>query len=130
MDDQSPAIVIDSAYLDQLGLEQLSPEDKEALLGYIQEELQLRVGEALSDNLSDDQIDEFGEIMEKGDQQSATVWLSQNCPNYKEVVQQQVEQIRQGLIENRDNILAGGLHQLEEGEDEEEEESDGPEISL
>lgn len=58
----------DDNFLKEVGLSELPAEQKDAFLKHTQEELELRVGTKMSENLSDAQIAEFEGIM-NNDQQ-------------------------------------------------------------
>ena len=57
----------DENFLTEVGLADLPAEQKAGFLEYAQDQLEIRVGEKLSENLSDEQIKEFEKIIE-GDQ--------------------------------------------------------------
>lgn len=72
---------LDDKFLEDLGLDQLPEEQKQAFLQHIYEELELRVGTRLSDGLSDTQLEEFEKIIDR-DQATIDAWLAQYAPNY------------------------------------------------
>ena len=72
----------------QLGLADL-PEDEQAA---VITEAQLRIGEAVSEILTDDQLNEYQGIID-GNEQVITAWLEKNVPDYKnEAVYQTFEE--------------------------------------
>lgn len=58
----------DENFLAEVGLSNLSPDRKEAFLAQAQEELELRVGEKMTEGMSDSQIEEFEGIMQNDQQ--------------------------------------------------------------
>lgn len=70
-------------FLKELGLDQLPEEQRVPFLNHIYSELQLRVGEKLSEGMSDAQLDEFANIADK-DQMTIDNFLSQHAPNYQQ----------------------------------------------
>lgn len=96
---------IDDNFLISLGLGAMSPEDKESFILYLAEELELRVGTELSKNLSDEQLEQFEKIVETGDQDATASWLEQRCPDYKDVVKQEFEKLKQEIQASRDRLL-------------------------
>ena len=74
---------LDDKFLADLGLDVLPPEQKQAFLQHIYEELELRVGTRLSDGLSDAQLEEFEKIIDRN-QAVIDAWLAQYAPNYQE----------------------------------------------
>lgn len=97
---------LDEDFLINLGLGAMPTEEKEAFIAYILEQLELRVGTELSKGMSDEKLEQFEKLVEAKDQAGATAWLQQNCPNYKQVVRQELEAIKQEIIAGRDRLLA------------------------
>lgn len=73
---------LDDKFLQDLGLDQLPEEQKQAFLQHIYEELELRVGTKLSDGLGDDQLDEFEGIIDRKED-AVDAWLTQHVPQYQ-----------------------------------------------
>ena len=134
---------LDDKFLQDLGLDRLPEEQKQAFLQHIYEELELRVGTKLSDGLSDAQLDEFEGIIDRKEEAisawlaqhmpsyqtdevftrlqkstgleandprlkaefAATKWLEVNRPDYRNVVAEVLEGLKQEIIKNRDAIL-------------------------
>src|SRR5687768_15242671 len=72
---------LDDNFLSSLGLGDMPAEEKEAFLGYVYEELELRVGTELSKDLSDEQLEQFEKLIDGGDQDAALKWLEGHCPS-------------------------------------------------
>ncbi len=72
---------LDDKFLQDLGLDQLPEEQKQAFLQHIYSELELRVGTRLSDGLSDAQLEEFEKIIDRNEQ-AIDEWLAQHAPTY------------------------------------------------
>lgn len=72
---------LDDKFLQDLGLDQLPEEQRQAFLQHIYEELELRVGTQLSDGMSDDQLEEFEAIIDK-DESVIANWLAAHAPDY------------------------------------------------
>ncbi len=70
------------SFLDEIGLVDISPEDKQAFLEYIYSELELRIGKALSNNMTSEQLVEFKKIVDK-DTSFMLGWLSAFVPMYQ-----------------------------------------------
>jgi hypothetical protein len=73
---------LDDKFLQDLGLDQLPEEQRQAFLQHIYEELELRVGTKLSEGLSDQQLDEFEGIIDRKEE-AVDRWLSAHTPNYQ-----------------------------------------------
>jgi hypothetical protein len=95
---------LDDNFLASLGLGAMPADEKEAFLNYVYEELELRVGMELSKDLSDEQLEQF-EKLANGDQDAALQWLEQHCPNYKEVVKQELDKLKEEIIASKDRLL-------------------------
>ena len=54
----------DNRFLDSVGLTDLPDSQKEAFLQYAQDQLETRIGECMSEGLSEDQLDEFERIVD------------------------------------------------------------------
>lgn len=72
---------LDDKFLQDLGLDQLPEEQRQAFLQHIYEELELRVGTQLSDGMSDAQLEEFEAIIDKKED-VITSWIAANAPEY------------------------------------------------
>ena len=102
-------IQLDEKWLTQQGITGLSADDAQSLLQHLYSELELRVGMRLSENLTDAQLAEFEEITNRGDEEAAFTWLETNCPDYKDVVQEELEKLATELHANKDKIT-GAAH--------------------
>lgn len=72
---------LDEKFLEQVGLGQLPDEQKKPFLQHVYQELEMRVGTELSSGMSDQQLDEFGLIIDRNDD-VITTWLKSNVPDY------------------------------------------------
>jgi hypothetical protein len=73
---------LDDKFLQDLGLDQLPPEQKQAFLAHIYSELELRVGTRLSDGLTDEQMTEFESFVDR-DSEKVYAWVAANTPDYQ-----------------------------------------------
>lgn len=72
---------LDDKFLQDLGLDQLPEDQKQAFKEHIYSELELRVGVRLSEGLSDDQLAEFESFVDR-DEPKVRDWLSVHIPQY------------------------------------------------
>ena len=70
-------------FLKELGLAQLPPEQKQAFLEHIYNELESRVGMRLSEGLSEEQLQEFESFMDR-DEEKTRSWLAAHVANYQQ----------------------------------------------
>lgn len=93
------ALQLDDDFLNDLGLGAASDDKKQAFLGQVLETLELRVGNRLSENLTDEQLDDFertvGQAEDSGD--AAEQWLKVNNPNYEQIVQEELSKLKSEL---------------------------------
>lgn len=97
---------IDAAFLAELQLEDLPPEEANLLLRHVYETLELRVGVRLAGRMSATQLDEFEACYEAGDDQRALSWLEENFPNYRDVVYEEFHLLQEELRETAPTIQA------------------------
>lgn len=74
---------LDDIFLKELGLDQMPEEQRKPFLEHIYSELELRVGERLSQGMSDAQLDEFANIIDKVPG-AVDAFLDKHAPNYTE----------------------------------------------
>ena len=72
---------LNDEFLKELGLDRLPDEQKKPFLDHIYSELELRVGERLSQGMSDAQLDEFANIIDKVPG-AVDDFLTKHAPNY------------------------------------------------
>lgn len=72
---------LDDNFLKEIGLDQLPEEQKQPFLQHIYSELELRVGTRLSEGLSDAQLEEFEQIIDRNKEKIDT-WLAAHAANY------------------------------------------------
>ncbi len=94
----------DENFLKEMGLETMPEHQKQDFLNYLQEELEVRIGERISRGLSEPQLNEFDMIT---DQAAATRWLETNRPDYHEIVNRTIEEMKAEIRANRASLIAG-----------------------
>lgn len=95
----------DDKFLQDLGLGGMPDDQKQAFLQHLYEELELRVGTRLSEGMTDEQLGEFEKLIDANDQAGALKWLETHRPNYKQVVAEELEALKQEVASNKDKIL-------------------------
>lgn len=101
-------IKLDDTLLQELGLANLPPEEKKKLLAHIYETLEMRVGMKLAEQMSDAQLSEFEQFIDRNDEAGALRWLESNFPNYKDVVSAEFERLKVEVGQAAPQILAAG----------------------
>ena len=108
-------IKLDDDLLKELGLDALPPEEKKKLLAHIYETLEMRVGMKLAEQMSDAQLSEFEQFIDRNDEQGALHWLETNFPNYKDVVASEFELLKKEIMQVAPQILAAAQGSLASG---------------
>ena len=89
-------------FLQDMGLSAMPEEEKQRFLDYIQEELEVRIGERISRGLTDEQLRQFDLIT---NQVEATEWLEKNRPDYREIVTRTIEEMKEEIRANRAKLI-------------------------
>lgn len=104
-------IKLDDDLLQELGLANLPAEEKKKLLAHIYETLEMRVGMKLAEQMSDAQLTEFEQFIERNDEAGALRWLETNFPNYKDVVASEFEALKKEIGQVAPQILSASQQQ-------------------
>jgi hypothetical protein len=99
-------IKLDDNLLDELGLGMLPPDEKKKMLAHIYETLEMRVGMKLAEQMTDAQLDEFEQFINRNDEAGALRWLETNFPRYKEVVAEEFEKLKAEIRQVAPQIVA------------------------
>lgn len=105
---------LDNNLLVELGLGNLSPEDKNKMLAHIYETLEMRVGMKLAEQMSNEQLDEFEGFIDRNDEAGALRWLETNFPDYKQVVADQLDQLKSEIKQAAPQIMAASQQQAQQ----------------
>ncbi|GHU08343.1 hypothetical protein FACS189431_4420 [Alphaproteobacteria bacterium] len=97
-----PSFKLDNQFLVDLGLGDLPEDQKKAFLQHIYSELEIRVGEKLTQGMSDAMLDEFGYFVDKNlDQMKA--WLAAHVPDY--TAQPDYQKLQQRAVDTDEATL-------------------------
>lgn len=92
----------DEQFLQDMGLAAMPEEQKQAFLKYIQEELEVRIGERIAKGLTEEQLQEFDQIT---DPLVAADWLEKNRPDYRHIVERTIEEMKSAIRANREKLI-------------------------
>ena len=92
----------DEKFLQEMGLSSMPENEKQKFLDYLQEELEVRIGERISRGLTEVQLNQFDMIT---DQAEATKWLETNRPDYREIVNRTIEEMKAEIRANRHKLI-------------------------
>lgn len=93
---------LDDNFLQEMGLQAMPEDQKKAFLDYVQEELEIRIGERIAKGLSEAQLNEFDLIT---DPREAALWLEKNRPDYREIVIRTIEEMKEEIRANRAKLV-------------------------
>ncbi len=85
-----------------MGLSSMPEEEKQKFLDYLQEELEVRIGERISRGLTEVQLNQFDMI---DNQAEATKWLEINRPDYRDIVNRTIEEMKAEIYANRHKLI-------------------------
>ena len=92
----------DEKFLQEMGLSAMPEEQKQKFLAYVQEELEVRIGERISKGLTETQLNEFDMITDPAE---AAKWLEKNRPDYREIVNRTIEEMKAEIRLNRHKLV-------------------------
>ena len=92
----------DEQFLQEMGLSAMPEDQKQKFLDYIEEQLEVRIGERISRGLTEEQLSEFDTIT---DQAEATKWLEKNRPDYREIVTRTINEMKEEIRTNRAKLV-------------------------
>ena len=95
----------DEKFLQEMGLSAMPEQERQDFLNYVQEELEVRIGERISKGLTEAQLNEFDAIT---DQAEATAWLEKNRPDYREIVMRTIEEMKAEIRANHAKLVTQG----------------------
>ena len=92
----------DDKFLQEMGLTAMPEDPKQKFLDYVQEELEVRIGERISKGLTQTQLNEFDMITDPAE---AANWLEKNRPDYREIVNRTIEEMKEEIRANRSKLV-------------------------
>ncbi len=96
----------DEKFLQEMGLMAMPENQKQQFLDYIQEELEVRIGERISRGLTEVQLNEFDMIT---DPLEAAKWLEKNRPDYREIVNRTINEMKEEIRANRAKLVGADV---------------------
>ena len=93
---------LDEKFLQEMGLQAMPEEQKQQFLDYVQEELEVRIGDRISKGLTEVQLNEFDMIT---DPIESIRWLEKNRPDFREIVNRTIEEMKEEIRANRHRLI-------------------------
>lgn len=94
----------DEQFLEEMGLSSMPAERKTEFLAYIQDELEVRIGEQISEGVAEERLEEFDAVETP---EAAAEWLEENRPDFRDVVNRTIEAMKTEIRANRERLLGG-----------------------
>ena len=92
----------DENFIKEMGLSAMPEDKKQDFLNYIQEELEVRIGERISKGLTEAQLQEFDSLLGT---EEASKWLEKNRPDYREIVNRCIAEMKDAIAKKRAALL-------------------------
>lgn len=92
----------DEEFLKSMGLSAMPEDKKQDFLKYIQEELEVRIGERIAKGLTEAQLQEFDRLTDTAE---IARWLERNRPDYREIVNRCIEELKRSIAKNRARLI-------------------------
>ena len=92
----------DERFLQEMGLSAMPENEKQSFLAYVQEEVEIRIGQRISKGLTEAQLAEFDAIADPLD---AAKWLEKNRPDYREIVNRTIAEMKDEIRANRAKLV-------------------------
>ena len=92
----------DEQFLQEMGLSAMPADKKQDFLNYIQEELEVRIGERIAKGLPEYKLQEFDSL---NTTEEVAEWLEKNRPDYREIVDRCIAEMKQSIAKNRTALL-------------------------
>lgn len=93
---------IDEAFLAEVGLAAMPEQKKQDFLAFVQEELEVRIGERIAKGLPEVKLNEFDMIT---DREEAAKWLEANRPDYREIVERTIRELKEEIRANSSKLM-------------------------
>lgn len=78
----------------------LDGRDVDALLDHLNDTLEERVGSEITESLNDTQIQTLVEMQEKATDEEIGEWLTQNVPDFTQIIQEEIDSILDEFAED------------------------------
>ena len=96
----------DNTLLTGLDLDQFSEEQRQKIIEKLYKQLEDRVGDKVAALVNDEQFARFESVIDEGDEEKLDEWLGINVPNYSQMVEKTLEQLKQEVAANPGSFLS------------------------
>ena len=95
-------IANNTAFLEAIGIAKAPEEVKAKLIAGIEDLAQKKLVVKISDKITDEQAEEFGNIT---DENQAKSWLETNVPDFSSLVTEVFEEIKNDILKHKSNVV-------------------------
>ena len=93
-------VTLDDEFLADIGLSDISDAEKQQVLEDVRTSLEAKVGVKLVQDMSEEHVNQFNDIIKRDDSKAAMDWLKNNVPNYQDIVMQELEALVEQIKNN------------------------------
>jgi hypothetical protein len=96
---------INETIFDEVGLKDLTPDEKHRMLGYITKTLDTRIGIRLATEAKKEQLVEFDKLSAQDNDENTLNWLEQSFPNFQFIYDEELNILKTELADMAPEIL-------------------------
>jgi len=85
---------VDDQFLAAMGLDGLPEDQKEETLAAILRTLDMNVAQRVSDQLTEDQLGQFDQLLDSGTEEQISQWLVRNVHNYQQIIEEEAQKMK------------------------------------
>lgn len=82
----------------------LDDQDIDSLLTHLNDTVEERIGAEITESLSDEQLQELIDLQENATDEEVGDWIAKHVPDYKEIVQDNIDIVIGELIDGADEV--------------------------
>lgn len=98
MSDDNQQTAVDNQFLAAMGLDGLEGEEKQAALDGILYTLNIRIGERVAEQLTEEQTENFDQLSDDASPEELANWLKANAPNYQQLAEEEAKAMRKQVL--------------------------------
>ena len=92
----------DEQFLQEMGLQAMPEDQKQPFLDYVQEELEIRIGQEIAKGVPLEKLQEFDQLT---DPDAIIQWFDDNRPDFRDIVHRTIEEMKDEIRANRDRLI-------------------------
>lgn len=86
---------VDDQFLTAMGLDGLPEDQKEEMLATILKTLDMSVAQRVSDQLTEEQLGQFDQLLDSATEEQISQWLAQNVHNYQQIIEEEAQKMKE-----------------------------------